>query len=93
MTADPFDLVNRARGRLAGQPGCVATVAAVDLGGGDGYLLGDAIRNEMQTSFALRTVSDTDLPAPTWDAAHRAFRMTANALIGALASRAARGRC
>lgn len=92
LTADPFDLVKRARMRLMDQGGCVATCLAVDLGGidagGEGYLLGDAIRTEISGSFALRTVSDADLPNPVYDSTHRGYKMSPEALIGALAARA-----
>ena len=79
LTADPFDLVARARTRLVDQAGCVATSLAVDLGGasggGDGYLLGDAIRGELGGAFALRTVSDADLPRPVYEARHFAYKL------------------
>ena len=93
LQADPFDLVTRAKMRLADQSGCVATAMAIDLGGssggGEGYLLGDAIRNELGGAFALRTVSDADLPRPVYDSAHFAYKLSPEALTGALAARAA----
>lgn len=92
LSDDIFDLTKRARARMEGQPGCEAVVTAVDLGGhdagGEGYLLGSQIRDGIPGVFALRTTSDADLPRPTYDAAHRAFRMSPEALTGALAARA-----
>ncbi|WP_299356058.1 hypothetical protein [uncultured Shimia sp.] len=80
----------RGYGRMNGQLGCKTTIVAVDLGrsgsGGEGYLLRSLIRAGLQGAFPLRTVTDADLPAPKWDAAHIAWKMPPEALAGALAA-------
>jgi hypothetical protein len=92
MDRDVFDIVKRARGRMAGQPACQNTITAVDLGGadsgGEGYLLGMQVRTGIDAVFPLRTVTDADLPRPMWDSMHQAWKMSAEALCGALAARA-----
>lgn len=92
LDRDVFDMVKRAHDRMNGQPSCQATIVAVDLGGsgsgGEGYLLGSQIREGIKGSFPLRTVTDTDLPSPKWDGAHMAWKMSPEALTGALAARA-----
>jgi hypothetical protein len=84
MDRDLLDMVNGARSRMQGQRGCINTIIAVDLGGsdagGEGYLLGSQIRTTMPGVFALRTVTDADLPRPVFDAAHQGYKMAPEAL-------------
>ena len=54
MTADPFDLVKRARMRLMDQTGCMATCLAVDLGGADAGLVGLLVgRHQLRLPLGL----------------------------------------
>ncbi len=92
MDRDLMDMVKRAWQKMLAQPGCENTIVAVDLGGveagGEGYLLGSQIRRTIPSVFALRTVTDADLPAPIYDGAHQAWKMSPEALVGSLAARA-----